>query len=357
MRVLSEARESRWPSRCILQRISWCGLILGCWLAVSTWSPTLVAQDSAAAANALFNEAKQLGRDGQWAAACPKFKSSYELDKQLGTLLNLADCYDNIGKVATAWAHWSDALEWAKRDGAEKRIEFAEARLKQTEAQLPKLTVRVSNPLPGLTIRQGQVVVDRAMWGSAIPVDPGPLEVSVSRGERVLVTRKIEARATEVIVVEFDLADIDREFPAVADPWPTGVSPSPSPLPLPSTPAEPYDATHRNVGLVVGAIGLAGVLAAAGLEIGALVKQGQAEQPDACVNKFCSQAGLDDAETAATFAEVGQWVGIGGLVVLAVGATIFFTAPSEAEPSLASGARVTPWFASEAGGLSVEGRF
>jgi serine/threonine-protein kinase len=346
------------PMHWLRRGVAFHGLLLGSLVAALLWSPLIEAQNSAAAANALFQEAKQLGKDGDWAAACPKFKKSYELDEQLGTLLNLADCYDQLGKVATAWTRWSDALEWAKRDNDGSRIKFAEERLNETAAKLPKVTIRVTNPVATLTIKRRNVVVDSAMWGSAIPVDPGPVDVKVLRAERVLVTRRVEARIAEVTVVDIDLADIDRQFPAVAKPQPTvapTVAPTAKPPPLPLPPREPYDPTHRNVGLAVGAVGLAGVLAAAALEIVALVKKGQAEEPDACVNKFCSQAGLDDAESAATFAEVGQWVGIGGLVVLAVGATIFFTAPSDESGS--DSAYLAPLLGPDGAGLSVGGRF
>ena len=45
-----------------------------------------------AAAETLFREGKALGTDGKIAEACPKFEASLELDRSLGTLLNLADC-------------------------------------------------------------------------------------------------------------------------------------------------------------------------------------------------------------------------------------------------------------------------
>lgn len=311
------------------------------------------AQNEVAAAATLFKEAKRLAKEGNFLEACPKFEASYALDEQLGTLMNIADCYDQLGKVATAWARWSDALEWAKRVDDPKRITYVEGRLKESEAKLPRVTIEVENPVPTLAIARGDVDVEEAMWGLAIPVDPGPLEVTVSRGERVLERRPVEARSGEVTVVKIDLSAIDEAHPEAPDPAPVVTVEAPPPKEPP--PPEPYDPTHRNVGLIVGAVGLAGVLTAAGLEIGALVKKGQAEAGDACVNKFCSPNGLADAQSAATFAEAGQWVGIGGLVVLAVGATIFFTAPPEDDGGAA--ARVTPWFDAGGGGVLVGGRF
>lgn len=318
------------------------------------WAPGVSAQNEVAAAATLFKEAKRLAKEGSFAEACPKFEASYALDEQLGTLMNVADCYEQLGKVATAWARWSDALEWAKRVDDPKRVTYVDGRMKETEAKLPRVTIEVTSPVPSLTIRRGDVDIEPALWGLATPVDPGTIEVTVLRGERVLERRVVEARVAEVTVVTIDLAEVDAKHPEVPKPAP-GVVPDVTPEPEPP-PAEPYDPTHRNVGLIMGAVGLAGVLTAAGLEIAALVKKGQAEAGDACVNKFCSPNGLADAESAATFAEVGQWVGIGSLVVLAVGATIFFTAPPEEDPPAAT-AHVSPWVGTDGAGMLVGGRF
>ena len=60
--------------------------------------------DKAAAAEALFQDARALSAKKDYAGACPKFKASYELDPGYGVLFNLAECYANLGKTASAWA-------------------------------------------------------------------------------------------------------------------------------------------------------------------------------------------------------------------------------------------------------------
>src|SRR4051795_11986152 len=81
------------------------------------------AGDSAAA-EALFQQAKMLTEQQRYDEACPKFAASYKLDKTLGTLLNLADCEEHIDHVASAWAHWGEAVELAQKTG-DKRDSFA----------------------------------------------------------------------------------------------------------------------------------------------------------------------------------------------------------------------------------------
>ena len=76
------------------------GLVLA---AACLCGPVVARADNQAAAEALFRKAKALATDGEWAEASPKFAASFELDEQLGTLMNLADCREHLGKLATAW--------------------------------------------------------------------------------------------------------------------------------------------------------------------------------------------------------------------------------------------------------------
>src|SRR5882724_6129625 len=69
------------------------------------------AGKNAVAAQALYDDARQLVATGNFEQACPKFKASYELDPGGGTLLNLADCYEHQGKTAQAYATYKDALD------------------------------------------------------------------------------------------------------------------------------------------------------------------------------------------------------------------------------------------------------
>lgn len=306
--------------------------------------------DEIADAEALFNQAKELRDAGNYEAACPMFEDSQRLDPQLGTLINIADCYEKLGKWATAWARYKAAIEIAEKRG-DDRIHFVQEGKERVEPKVPKVVVAVSSAAEELTIERGGVTLSSTMYGVELPVDPGTVPVTISRGDTVLETRQVEAREGEVARLELDLAAIAAAHPPPPDPEPA--------IETVRVPAQPYDPTHRNIGIIVGAVGATAVLVAGGLEIAALVKKGQATEPDSCVGKFCSAAGLGDAESAKTFAEAGQWLGIGGLVTLAVGATIFFTAPSEPDEVAT---QLVPWVdatprGTAAGGLSLGGRF
>jgi hypothetical protein len=304
--------------------------------------------DDATTAEALFQSAKQLSEAGQWVDACPKFKASFELDPQLGVLLNVAHCWEEVGQVAKAWTRWTQAVEWAKREG-DSRLAWIEGRLSKVVPRLPKLIFMVKNPVAELRLYNGDTLVPPASYELPLAVDPGLVHIEVRRGDNVIERQEVKAVEGKTTSVALDLAAIDAAHPPAAEPEPQSQPPD---KPDPAAPKKPYDATQRSVGYIVGAVGLAAVLAAVGLEIAALVKKGQADEPDACVNKFCSQQGLDAAEDGATFAEVGQWLGIGGLAAVAIGVTIVLTAPSEDDDQ---SAKRELWLAPSAGGLVLGG--
>src|SRR5260221_714184 len=55
-------------------------------------------------AKALFEEAIKLLDAGRTAEACPKLEESKQLDPRVGTEFELADCYERMGRTASAWS-------------------------------------------------------------------------------------------------------------------------------------------------------------------------------------------------------------------------------------------------------------
>ena len=109
---------------------------------VSTVAPGVFAQTSAqdrATAEALFQEAKKLKAAEEYDAACPKFAASQKLDPALGTLLNLADCHEQQGLTASAWAEFLEAATLARRAGQAERAKVAKERATALEGRLTRL--------------------------------------------------------------------------------------------------------------------------------------------------------------------------------------------------------------------------
>src|SRR5689334_20626402 len=84
------------------------------------WTSLAQAQTSAAdkaAAEALFDEGVKLLQKGKYEEACKKLEASERVDSGIGTLLYLADCYEKLGKTASAWATFRAAASKAQSAG------------------------------------------------------------------------------------------------------------------------------------------------------------------------------------------------------------------------------------------------
>ena len=152
----------------------------------------------AAAAEKLFTQARALIDQGRWAEACPKLEESNRLDEAVGTLLNLAACYEHVGKTASAWATYTRV---AAMPTSGVRASFARAHAAALEPQLPKLTIRAP---AGATVRRDGAAVASATFDVPIPVDPGRHVVDASLGSQRFHREIVAAPgATTVVIVSF----------------------------------------------------------------------------------------------------------------------------------------------------------
>ncbi|TMQ04358.1 MAG: hypothetical protein E6J90_51675 [Deltaproteobacteria bacterium] len=132
------------------------------------------AHAQSAEAEALFRDGRNLIKAGKLAAGCDRLAASERLESSVGTLLNLGDCREKLGKLASAWAAFRKAEAMAKRAGGDERRQ-AEAghRAAALEPRLSNLVIEVGHMVDGLVVRRDDEVVDSATWNTALPVDPG----------------------------------------------------------------------------------------------------------------------------------------------------------------------------------------
>jgi hypothetical protein len=272
-----------------------------------------------AAAEVLFDQAKVLLGQGKLEEACRKFEGSQKLDPGIGTALFLADCYEKTGRSASAWALFREAAAMAKAAGQTDREEIARARAVLLESKVPKLVLVTDAvaKIPGLEIMRD---------GTAIPVEVGSAEVPVDPGKHVIEMRAPKKKAWSQTIDVPNTPDVQRVvLPNLEDE--ASVKDIKPQVPVKVEPNESGSNGRRTAGLVIGAVGIAG-LGVSGVFTGiALTKDSEADK--ICNGSACpTQQGVDlgnDAKFAANVSTVAFGVGAAGLVV---GTILFLTAPS-----------------------------
>jgi serine/threonine-protein kinase len=143
--------------------------------------------DDPAAAQALFSEAKKLMTAGKYADACPKLEESERASPAVGTKFNLSDCYEHIGKTASAWAGFLSVAAAAKNANQGAREKAARERAKALESKLSRIAIVVpdTSNVASLEVKRDDEVVGSGQWAEALPVDPGQHTITATaQGKR-----------------------------------------------------------------------------------------------------------------------------------------------------------------------------
>jgi hypothetical protein len=292
----------------------------------------------------LFEQAVNLAAEGRYAEACPKFEASEALDVGVGTLLHLGDCYENLGRFASAWTAFRTAETLARVHGMASRLEIAMARAAALEPKLPRLVLVVppESRLAELRISVGEHRVAQQGWGAPIPVDPGPQVIHVEAPGHAPARVELEVSA--------EGAEHHRVLVPRLDPLP-----QPGPATLEDPASVDTGAGYRLAGLVTGAggiiaLGTAGIFAALAAETN---EQSLRHCPSS--SRLCSAEGVSLREQAGTYADVATvTVAVGG-ALLVTGIALYAAAPKpNQKPATLN---VSPMLGTSSTGLRVGGSF
>lgn len=288
-----------------------------------------------AAAEALFDEGVKLLRAGDYAQACKKLEGSQRVDPGIGTLLFLGECYKKSGRTASAWATFREAASKAEAAGEEDRARVGMQRADEIEPTLSRVTFEVAREnmdIEGLSLRQGDRPVNRALWGTAVPVDPGQLEV-------VAEAPGYESWRTTVLVGDGGSTATLTVPPLVE--LPEQEAPPPPEEPIAEEPVKEVSLAEddlkkpgsgqRTVGLVVGGLGVVGV--GVGSVFGILAMQAEDDASEFCEGETCLTGtdGVEFTDKARRRALVSTIGFAAGGALLAGGLTLYFTAPKSTE--------------------------
>ncbi len=299
--------------------------------------------DGKAAAEVLFQAGQRLLSEGKLEIACQKFEESERLDHALGTMLNIANCYEKSGRTASAWAMYREVANLAQTKHDTGREGFATSHAEALAPRLSTLTIVVADGQggDGLVIKRDGVPIGQALWGMPTPVDPGDHKIEVSApGRRTWTTvAKVEADASKSTV---SIPQLDQE--PVAPP-PAGLVETDTPRPA----DEPQGgwSTQRTIGVAVAGAGIVGV--GIGAAFGLVAKSKYSDALTHCVGSKCDAEGLsltDSAKGAATGSTIAFVI---GGAALATGAVLYFTAPK------GSKVKVAPTLGPRAAGVAIGG--
>lgn len=314
-----------------------------------------------ATAEALFMRAKQLDKAGDAAAACPLYEGSYRADPQLGALLNLANCHEQIGKLATAWAEFREATEIARRRG-DARTDYARRRADELAPRVSWLAIHAVTT-PGTTITRDALDVTQIV-GQELPIDPGTYVISATAPQREpwSTTVTITTPGTHAVV----------DIPALVDVAPvTPLAPKESAAPgvpdsaaavtkiesAPATTSVARTDVPRGSSrwpFVVGGAGI--VMVATGLGFGAHAYSQWNESRDVSLcdtRNVCNADGERLIASARRSATLGTYFVVGGGVIVATSVAWWALTRSRA----ASRLEVAPQVTSTVVGIVASGRF
>jgi hypothetical protein len=209
------------------------------------------ASAESAAAQALFDDARGLMAQGRAAEACPKLEESQRLDPGSGTLVNLAKCYEETHRLASAWSTYLDAAAAAKTAGNSERESGARALAAALAPRVSKLIVSVAPEanVPDLQVLRDQILVGAPQWGIAIPVDEGDHAIVAKAPgfHEWETTARVTGEGATVTVVVPLLARAEQPSPAPANPTPSsGGEHAPVSQPAPSRTDVPIESRHSS---------------------------------------------------------------------------------------------------------------
>ncbi|HVU03734.1 MAG TPA: hypothetical protein VHE30_18375 [Polyangiaceae bacterium] len=285
-----------------------------------------VASEPQIVAETLFRRGKTEMDAGNYASGCRDLEESLRLDRAGGTAFTYAVCEERAGNLATAWVAYLDALALAERDGRSDRERLARERAAEMEATAPRFTLQLPEELrrtDGLTITVDGSELARGVWGTGIPVDPGPHRVEVrAPGREPFETTVTAGAARTSLLVPLPVL-VEKTAPAPEPPHaapppevpppeksaapPLAVSPARM-VPRAPPPAKPGNGLLRTLGFVSGGAGIAMLATGAVFGVRAVSLSG-----DLCSSRTCPPDQAQDYgayKTSATAATVTIGAGL-----------------------------------------------
>ncbi|HEY5946637.1 MAG TPA: tetratricopeptide repeat protein [Kofleriaceae bacterium] len=291
-----------------------------------------------AAADAAFKQGRELFKAGKYPEACEQFEHSLKLDPANGTLFNLSQCNERIGKLASAAAGYRELVA---KDTNDQRKATAAERLKAITPRIPKLLVKVGDPPPGIVVEIDSKHGPKGIAANeATEVDFGDYTiVARARGYSEFMSHVKISQESKTTMIEATLK------PGASNSESVGVVKS-------RKPDEPPPRSRRTL-YGLGGMATGGAVLVGGIVVGALARSKWNEAQDVCAGTCMTQADVDRAndlgDQARSKATLSTVLVLGGAAIGGVGAYLYFTAPGAT--------KISPTASDSGAGVSISGAF
>lgn len=323
-------------------------MTLAAMVAFSATHATVAHADDSAAAQALFDQGKAALAAHNYGEACAKFEDSLRLEYGLGTLLNLARCYEAEGRTASAWSKYLEVASKARALGQMDRARIGHERAAALAPTLSNVVIDVpaAARVDGLVVQRDGTASLPTEWGSAIPTDPGKHTISASAPGRkpwsmsVVVPR--EVTTTHVAVPELDPVPVEPVSNLPPQPSKAAVSAVPalaiSNPPSPeSRPQQSGLGVQKSLAIASAVVGLGGIGVGTYFGLDSLAKHNEAK--NVCPQVQCpvgAPQGVGLWRDAVNAGNISTIAFIAGGVGIAGGITLWLTAPGPERSNAAS---------------------
>jgi tetratricopeptide (TPR) repeat protein len=328
-------------------------------VAVGAAAPAPARADNKA--DALFSRGKQELAARHYEAACRDFRASLDADPSaIGTMVNLARCYEAWGRLATGLTYYKQAKAAAAKahDNREAQID---ARIQALDPQVPRLTVHVRGAVAGVALQLDGKPIGVDQIGKELLVDPGPHVVALVRGT--------ERRERTVPVEPGGSSEVQLEAPpeaatvaagagtgaAATGPTTTTATTTGAGVAASSGAADPNHG-RRTFGIATAATGAAAMIAAGIVTLRAKSRYDAALKGDCGDDReACDAGGLSATSSARKEANIATGIFAGG-AALAVAGGVLFVVSRSAGDGREHAVRVVPQLGDGAG-LALAGAF
>jgi hypothetical protein len=293
-------------------------------------APSAFAAPSAAdkaAAQTLFDDALKLLAAKNYEAACKKLDESNRLDPAMGTKYRLGECYEHIGRTASAWAIFREVADEAKATNQAEREKRARERANKLEGKLARLTIQAPK---GVDVKKDGAPVGEGQLGVAMPIDPGSHTIEASAPGKKTWSSNVEVAASSsqsISVPDLVDAPVEKKDTEAREQPPTT-----------STWQKPVGIAAIGVGVVSLGVSTALILSA---------RSTMRDSDSHCAGSACDREGVDLRDRAVARGNLATAFFVIGLVGAAGGTVLYLTAPSDTAPRVG----IAPGF------LQIEGRF